>query len=243
MQHRRPCETCSRHSINRQGSGPIPRSVICHFPIPILYRYPLVYMHGRSTFELSSAEIEGLRTYLSRGGVLLADACCGAKGFDESFRAAMKKPPATPLTRIPVTHEVFSAKSGQDVTRIRRRVNSSLPGQAVKSQVLEGERTSKRSRLMDDGSDLQQSTTSVALGTGNQRSVAKGTFPKMPSSWRSILSFMPCHRRFPYLPNWPIQHLDRTSRSRVPRLDRVESSPQSFREGCAEGKFFSICWR
>lgn len=122
------------------GIGTNPK--IRHLPLSDtnLYRYPLVYMHGRSTFELSSAEIEGLRTYLSRGGVLLADACCGAKGFDESFRAAMKKAfPATPLTRIPVTHEVFSAKSGQDVTRIRRRVNSSLPGQAVKSQVLEGE--------------------------------------------------------------------------------------------------------
>jgi len=52
---------------------------------PSLFRYPIVYMHGRNEFALGRAEQDKLRDYLKQGGVLFADACCGLPAFDRAF--------------------------------------------------------------------------------------------------------------------------------------------------------------
>jgi len=51
-----------------------------------LFDYCLVFMHGRNSFRLTDAERLQLKTYLERGGVLLADAICASTAFTESFR-------------------------------------------------------------------------------------------------------------------------------------------------------------
>lgn len=106
-----------------------------------LFQYPLVYMHGRSRFDLSGPEREQLKLYLSRGGVLFADACCGARPFDKSFRELMEQLyPDRRLDRIPVSHELFSDRIGHDLKRVRRR--GAEPGEAngpLLSEVREGE--------------------------------------------------------------------------------------------------------
>ena len=88
-----------------------------------LFRYPIVYMHGRSTFRLSDGEIEPLRKYLKeRGGVLFADACCGSREFDFSFRELMEKMfPDHKFQRIPEAHELFKLNPGFDIREVRRR--------------------------------------------------------------------------------------------------------------------------
>jgi len=89
---------------------------------PNLFKYPMVYMHGRNVFQMSDQEAKQLRTYLERGGVMFADACCGASQFDESFRRFLAKVfPNKKLTRIPVTHEMFSEKMGHNIRRVKRR--------------------------------------------------------------------------------------------------------------------------
>lgn len=106
-----------------------------------LFQYPLLYMHGRSRFDLSDQEREQLKLYLERGGVLFADACCGAKPFDKSFRELMVQLyPDRRLDRIPVSHELFSDRIGHDLKRVRRR--GAEPGEAngpLLSEVREGE--------------------------------------------------------------------------------------------------------
>jgi hypothetical protein len=88
-----------------------------------LFKYPLVYMHGRSRFELSEQQIEQLRTHLERGGVLFADACCGSLPFDESFRAMVRELfPEQRLSRIPIDHEIFSERTFYDIRQVRRRM-------------------------------------------------------------------------------------------------------------------------
>ncbi|MEZ5949808.1 MAG: DUF4159 domain-containing protein [Planctomycetaceae bacterium] len=74
---------------------------------PPVYRHTLVYLHGRKRgFELSADEIRNVRKYLESGGVLFADACCGAAKFDASFRDLMQRMfPDIPLERIPIEHE------------------------------------------------------------------------------------------------------------------------------------------
>jgi hypothetical protein len=89
---------------------------------PAVFRYPILYMHGRTRFQLEADEIERLRQYLDRGGVLFADACCGAKPFDESFRDFVNQLyPGKPLERIPDEHELMQMEPGFDIRRVERQ--------------------------------------------------------------------------------------------------------------------------
>lgn len=87
-----------------------------------LFRYPVVYMHGRNRFSFPPEERQQLRLFLDRGGVLFADACCGSKPFDRSFRELMTQLyPDKKFERIPVTHELFTATVGRDIKELKRR--------------------------------------------------------------------------------------------------------------------------
>jgi hypothetical protein len=88
---------------------------------PAVFRYPILYMHGRTRFQLEADEIARLRQYLDRGGVLFADSCCGAKPFDESFRDFVNQLyPGQPLERIPDGHEIMQMEPGFDIRRVER---------------------------------------------------------------------------------------------------------------------------
>ena len=79
-------------------------------------------MHGRNRFSIPAEERQQLSLYLERGGVLVADACCGAKPFDKSFREFIAQLyPGKKLERIPVSHELFTEKIGRDIKLLRRR--------------------------------------------------------------------------------------------------------------------------
>jgi len=79
-------------------------------------------MHGRQNFSLSDVEQEKLREYLENGGVLFADACCGAAQFDASFRDLIQEIFGQKLERIPIDHELFDIELGYNVKRVRRRL-------------------------------------------------------------------------------------------------------------------------
>lgn len=94
-----------------------------------IFRHPVVYMHGRNSFKLSESSREQLKKYLTeRGGMLFADACCGSKGFDKSFREMMRELfPNKEFKQIPITHELFTTKIGFNLRAkgedaIKRRV-------------------------------------------------------------------------------------------------------------------------
>lgn len=113
---------------------------------PNLFQYPLLYMHGRTKFAMGQEEQAALKLHFSRGGVLFADACCGAKPFDKSFREMVAQLyPDKKLHVIPVTHELFSDKIGRDIRRLRRRTAEAAapngpPGSTIKEvePLLEG---------------------------------------------------------------------------------------------------------
>jgi len=56
-----------------------------------LFSCPFLYMSGHGNFSFADAERSNLREYLSRGGFLLAESCCGRAAFDASFRREMSK--------------------------------------------------------------------------------------------------------------------------------------------------------
>ena len=74
-----------------------------------IFDSPALYLTGHEHFALSPAEIAQLRQYILSGGFLVAEACCGRKGFDLAFRETMAKAlPEHPLTVVPETSAVFS---------------------------------------------------------------------------------------------------------------------------------------
>lgn len=97
-----------------------------------IFRYPILFIHGRNRFTIPPKEREQLREYLERGGVLLADACCSAKPFDQAFRELVQDLyPNQKLVRIPVAHELFTEKIGVDIKSLNRRGSDgkqTLPG-------------------------------------------------------------------------------------------------------------------
>jgi hypothetical protein len=90
---------------------------------PQMFRYHLVFMHGRHSFRLTPAERKQLRTYLERGGMLFADAICSSPQFSESFAREMAELfPEHKLERIPPSHPMFSpALGGDDLSVVERR--------------------------------------------------------------------------------------------------------------------------
>ncbi|MEM7812769.1 MAG: DUF4159 domain-containing protein [Planctomycetota bacterium] len=86
-----------------------------------LFQFPLVYMHGRDDFVMAEADRDALRTYIERGGVILADACCGSTAFDRSFRDFVKELEIGPLERLPTAHPLLTRSFGYDLSKVSRR--------------------------------------------------------------------------------------------------------------------------
>lgn len=75
---------------------------------PDLMNYPLVIMTGHYDFELAPPEVENLRNFLSRGGLLMASAAAGLRPFDAAFRRELRKVfPEGELIRVPPSHPLF----------------------------------------------------------------------------------------------------------------------------------------
>jgi hypothetical protein len=74
--------------------------------------YWFFYMHGREKFHYTDAELANLKFRLENGGTLLADACCGSKDFDRSFRETIEQlwpKKDLKLEPIPLDDELYSA--------------------------------------------------------------------------------------------------------------------------------------
>jgi hypothetical protein len=103
-----------------------------------LFRYHLVFMHGRYDFRLTDAERKQLREYLHRGGTLLADAICASQPFTAALRrelaAAMSD---APLKRIPPDDPLFTtAYRGFDIRQVSLRdPQATDEGQPVAARV------------------------------------------------------------------------------------------------------------
>ena len=79
-------------------------------------------MTGHFSFELSDAQVAGLRTYLNRGGFLFADACCGRKAFDVSFRKLIVRVlPGVPLEPLGDAHPIVTGQLGFKLDRVHYR--------------------------------------------------------------------------------------------------------------------------
>ena len=88
-----------------------------------LVDYRFLYMHGRGNFSYDQAAIKRLRFHLEKGGLLLADACCGSEQFTQAFRRMIGQMwPDKKLEPIPLKDELYSEElNGAAITKVRCR--------------------------------------------------------------------------------------------------------------------------
>ncbi|MCL2710167.1 MAG: DUF4159 domain-containing protein [Planctomycetaceae bacterium] len=93
--------------------------------------YPLLFMHGRGTLELTEAQHRRLRQHLERGGFLFANSICSADDFSTSFRAELRKVfPNAQWQRIPLSDPIFSDNyGGFPIDTLDIRLPERTPGQ------------------------------------------------------------------------------------------------------------------
>jgi len=91
-----------------------------------IYEFPLLIMTGEGTFQLSDAERDNLRRYLSRGGFLLASAGCSSTEWDASFRRELATVFADQrLEPLALNHPVFHTV--YDIDQLRAAHGSPRP--------------------------------------------------------------------------------------------------------------------
>lgn len=73
-----------------------------------VFNYPFAIMTGEGAFSLFEEERQHLKSYLERGGFLLASAGCSSPEWDRSFRREFKLLfPDKELTKIQMDHPIF----------------------------------------------------------------------------------------------------------------------------------------
>jgi hypothetical protein len=90
---------------------------------PRLLEHPILFTHGRRSFEFTPSEREAIRMHLDRGGFIFADAICAAAPFADSFRREMERIfPEAKLRPIPADHPLYSsAFHGYDIGQVQIR--------------------------------------------------------------------------------------------------------------------------
>ncbi len=139
--------------------------------------FKFLYMHGRNPFSFTNDEraLDNLRANLQTGGLLFADACCGKRAFDASFREFVAHLfPGKKLEPIPLSDELFGKDlNGEAITRVRCRREASAGdgpagGYAEVPPFLEGVRINNRWVIIyskyDIGCALERHQSSDCLG-------------------------------------------------------------------------------
>jgi len=103
-----------------------------------LFRYHLVFMHGRHDFRLTDEERLRLSEYLKRGGTLLADSICASQPFTAALRRELAAAlPEHAIQRIPPDDLLFTtANGGFDIRQVSLRdPQAAAAGQPVAARV------------------------------------------------------------------------------------------------------------
>lgn len=73
-----------------------------------LFEYPFSIMTGEGSFTMLEQERRNLRSYLTRGGFLLASASCSSPEWSTSFRREFRRIfPKGKLKSIPLSHPIY----------------------------------------------------------------------------------------------------------------------------------------
>ena len=103
-----------------------------------LYEFPILFMHGRTAFNLTETERANLKAYLDRGGVLFVNSICGSDAFTNSFRRQVELMyPDEKLKPIPGSDPVWTNQfGGFDLKEVEIRLKSQSGAGADKTSVV-----------------------------------------------------------------------------------------------------------
>ncbi len=103
-----------------------------------LFEYPFAVMTGEGPFRLLEQERINLRSYLTRGGFLLASAGCSSQEWSQSFRQELQRIfPEYELVRIPMDHKLY--RTVFDVTSVKLKKSegqASLEGLEIDGKIV-----------------------------------------------------------------------------------------------------------
>lgn len=127
------------HTFNQRTDVPVKFSVKeMRLNNRAIFNSPLLYLTGHEHFTMSKAEILQLRRYLQNGGFLMAEACCGRKGFDLAFRQLMQQAlPSNPLRKLSASSSLFSTPHTLKTLGVTPTLSQDLGSSAV-PPLLEG---------------------------------------------------------------------------------------------------------
>lgn len=142
-----------------------------------------LYMHGRGEFKAKRVDLKHLRFCLRTGGLLFADACCGAAKFDASFRAFVDElfgDEKLKLEPVPPDDPLYSAAlNGTAIKSVKRRPASGQKRDFVAAPpALEGIRYKGRWVVLysryDIGCALEKHTSPECIGHDYDSAVRLG---------------------------------------------------------------------
>jgi hypothetical protein len=108
-----------------------------------IHKHPVLYMTGLRDFTLTKEQVAQLRTYLSGGGVLVADAGAGSKAFDVAFRREIARVlPNNELKMLPVDSPLYQmpfAVKGVEYTDMVKAQDRGLNAPTLMGATVDGQ--------------------------------------------------------------------------------------------------------
>jgi len=102
-----------------------------------MFKFPFAIMTGEGAFKLLEKERQVLKSYLSRGGFLLASAGCSSKPWDTSFRQEMKKIfPDKKMTKIMMNHPIFHSVFDISTIKLKKGTKTHLEGLVIDGKIV-----------------------------------------------------------------------------------------------------------
>jgi len=102
-----------------------------------MFKYPFSIMTGEGAFKLIEKERQILRSYLKRGGFLLASAGCSSKEWDRAFRQEIKKLfPEKKLVKIPMAHPIFHSVFDIKNIVLKKSGSTQLEGLVIDGKIV-----------------------------------------------------------------------------------------------------------
>jgi len=102
-----------------------------------LFDYPFAIMTGEGTFTLPEQERKNLKSYLTRGGFLLASAGCSSTDWDRSFRREVKQMfPDRTLKKIAMDHALFKTIYDINGIKLKNGGTTQLEGLEMEGRVV-----------------------------------------------------------------------------------------------------------
>jgi len=102
-----------------------------------VFRFPFAIMTGEGSFGLTERERHVLKSYLTRGGFLLASAGCSSSPWDQSFRQEIRRVfPDRKLVRIGMDHPIFHTVFDIRAIQLKRGGTTQLEGLEIEGKIV-----------------------------------------------------------------------------------------------------------